>query len=48
MQGLSERQSLAEDKGMLFLFEKPDHYAFWMKGMEFPLDIIFINGDKIA
>lgn len=48
MQGLSERQSLAEDMGMLFLFEKPDLYTFWMKGMKFPLDIVFISGDKIV
>ncbi len=46
--GLSGREALAEEKGMLFLFEKPGYYSFWMKNMKFPLDIIFINEDKIV
>lgn len=46
--GLSGRNSLAQDRGMLFIFSKPGQYAFWMKGMKFPLDIIFINGTKIV
>ena len=46
--GLSDRQSLPNGNGMLFLFEKPDIYAFWMKDMYFPLDMIWINGDKIV
>ncbi|MBI2034893.1 MAG: DUF192 domain-containing protein [Candidatus Levybacteria bacterium] len=46
--GLSGRESLMEEKAMLFLFEKPDYYSFWMKNMQFPLDIIFISKDKIV
>jgi uncharacterized protein len=46
--GLSGRQSLKEDSGMLFNF--PDYQArdFWMKDMGFPLDIIWISGGKIV
>jgi uncharacterized membrane protein (UPF0127 family) len=46
--GLSGLDSLRLDEGKLFLFEKPDTYAFWMKDMKFPIDIIFINGTKIV
>ena len=46
--GLSERKSLPENRGMLFTFDQPDTYAFWMKGMQFPIDIIFLNGNKVT
>lgn len=46
-QGLSGRGSLAKDAGMLFLFDKPSYYNFWMRGMKFPLDMIFISDDKV-
>lgn len=46
--GLSGRDSLAEDQGMLFLFEEEGYYNFWMKNMKFPIDIIFINDDRIV
>jgi len=41
--GLSYRKSLPEDQGLLFVFEKPDFYGFWMKDMNFPLDFLWIN-----
>lgn len=46
--GLSETESLAENQGMIFIFDKPDYYSFWMKNMKFPIDIIFINKDNIV
>lgn len=46
--GLSEINSLPENKGMIFLFEKPDYYSFWMKNMKIPIDIIYISNDKIV
>jgi uncharacterized protein len=46
--GLGYRDSLCEDCGMLFVFPQPGQYGFWMKGMRFPLDIIWISGDKIT
>lgn len=47
-QGLSDKDSLPEDTGMLFMFQTPDYYQFWMRHMKFPLDIIYINNDKIV
>ncbi|MBX4195615.1 DUF192 domain-containing protein [Candidatus Parcubacteria bacterium] len=45
-QGLSGRESLPEGKGMLFVFEEPGDYGFWMRDMKFPIDIIWINSEK--
>ena len=36
------------DSGMLFVYDHPERYGFWMKGMRFPLDYIWINGNKVA
>lgn len=41
--GLSNRKSMPEDEGMLFLFDTEDYRSFWMKDMLFPIDIIFID-----
>lgn len=41
--GLSGRESLGENEGLLFIFEKPGIYSFWMKEMLFPIDIIWID-----
>lgn len=46
--GLGGRESLASDEGMLFVFEKSDRYPFWMKGLKFPLDFIWIRSNQIA
>ena len=45
-QGLSDRASLPSDNGMLFVFDTPGQYGFWMKDMHFPLDMVWINADK--
>ncbi|MDE2025836.1 MAG: DUF192 domain-containing protein [Patescibacteria group bacterium] len=45
--GLSGRSSLPKNEGMLFLFDKADYYAFWMKDMLFPIDIIYIHDKQI-
>ncbi|MCK5060172.1 MAG: DUF192 domain-containing protein [Candidatus Pacebacteria bacterium] len=44
--GLSGRAELSPADGMLFIFDKPDTYGFWMKGMNFPIDIIWIGEGK--
>jgi uncharacterized membrane protein (UPF0127 family) len=44
--GLSGRASLAPDSGMLFVFQNEAQRCFWMKDMQFPLDIIWVNKDK--
>jgi len=41
--GLSGKTSLEEDSGMLFIFEKEGVYPFWMKDMNFPIDILWID-----
>ncbi len=47
-QGLSGRESLAENKGMLFIYPEPGNYSFWMKEMRFNLDFVFINDQKVV
>jgi uncharacterized protein len=44
-QGLSGRKELKENEGMLFVFDHIGKYSFWMKDMNFPLDIIWIGED---
>jgi len=41
--GLMHRDALAEDRGMLFVYEKSRKVAFWMKDTKIALDIAFIN-----
>lgn len=46
--GLSGREKLEENSGMLFVFAQSDPIpTFWMKGMKFDLDIIWIKKGKI-
>lgn len=47
-QGLSGRRDLVEDNGMLFIFPEAQQQNFWMKDMKFPLDVIWINEDRIV
>ncbi len=42
--GLSGTTGLPNNSGMLFVFDQPDKYAFWMKDMNYPLDFIWIGG----
>ena len=47
--GLSGRASLDAEKGLLFIFSKPDYYRFWMPDMNFPIDIVWIvEGEVIG
>jgi len=45
--GLSWRESMPQDSGMLFIFPTEDHYSIWMRGMSFPLDLIWVSEGKI-
>ncbi|MCK9360933.1 DUF192 domain-containing protein [Patescibacteria group bacterium] len=47
-QGLSDRESMDRNKGMLFELGRRDLYPFWMNRMHFPLDIIWIDGDTVV
>lgn len=44
--GLMFRKSLEKDKGMLFVFKKECRPRFWMFGMRFPIDIVFLDKEK--
>ena len=39
-------KELDKDKGMLFVFENSGEHLFWMKDMNFPIDIIWLNEEK--
>lgn len=42
--GLMNRKEMAQNKGMLFVFEQEGLYSFWMKNTFIPLDIIWLDG----
>ncbi len=46
--GLSGKNSIAQDKGMLFVFDTAKVYPFWMHKMKFPIDIIYIFDNKVV
>ena len=41
--GLSVRDSLGENEGMLFMFQTESKHPFWMYGMKFPIDIFWLD-----
>lgn len=43
--GLMFRESLPDNHGMLFVFDRADQYCFWMKNTPLPLSIAFIGED---
>ncbi len=44
-QGLSGHPGLKDNEGMLFVFDEPGEYYFWMRGMNFAIDMIWISED---
>jgi len=46
--GLSGRSSIADDELMLFLFNSYEERSFWMKGMKFNIDLLWIDGNDIV
>jgi uncharacterized membrane protein (UPF0127 family) len=46
--GLGGRANLCSRCAMLFLFEKTERHDFWMNGMQFSLDIIWLLNDTIV
>ncbi len=46
--GLGGRKDLPEGRGMLFLMPKADYLRFWMKGMQFSIDIIWIEQGRVV
>ena len=47
-QGLSDRDSMSADHGMLFIFNQEAEWGFWMHEMRFSLDIIWFNASRQA
>ena len=47
-QGLSGRQKICETCGLLFVFNTREVQTFVMRDMLFPLDIVFINDNKVV
>lgn len=45
--GLGGRSNLPQNSGMFFIFDRPGLYQFWMQGMQFPLDFIWLDGSRI-
>ena len=46
--GLSGRTSMGGTSGMLFVFDHPSQYQFWMKDMHFGLDFVWVRGGKVV
>lgn len=46
--GLSGRKSLAAGRGMLFIYDSPETPGFWMKEMNFNIDIIWLYRQRIV
>ena len=46
--GLGGRESIAPNYGLLFVFQKPDYYGFWMKDMRVPIDIFWLNSQGLV
>lgn len=46
-QGLMFRKGMKEDQGMLFIFEEENYYSFWMKNTYFPLDMLWLDSNRL-
>ena len=44
-QGLMFRNNLAKFESMLFVYDNPQHVAFWMKNTLIPLDILYFTAE---
>ena len=46
--GLMFRQTMAGDRGMLFIFPTETRQGFWMQNTPLPLDLLFIGADGVV
>lgn len=45
--GLMHRDGIADDHGMLFVYETPQKMSYWMKNVDFNIDIGFFTADGV-
>ena len=43
--GLSDRNVISDNTGMLFVFPSEGLHKFWMKNVHFPLDLLYVSAD---
>jgi uncharacterized protein len=48
IKGLSGKESMKENRGMLFKFEQEEYWSIWMKDMLFSLDIIWLDQNLVV
>jgi len=46
--GLMHRPEMPRGAGMLFVYDRPQRVAFWMKNTLIPLDMIFATADGVV
>ncbi len=46
--GLSWRERLGENEGMIFMYPAKQRVAYWMQGMQFPLDFLWVAEGKVV
>jgi uncharacterized protein len=44
--GLMFRDEIYADQGMLFVFSESAYHSFWMKNVNFPIDILWLDKEK--
>jgi uncharacterized membrane protein (UPF0127 family) len=44
--GLMYRERIKRNEGMLFVFKREGFYDFWMKNVSFPIDILWLDGER--
>ncbi|MDX2149424.1 MAG: DUF192 domain-containing protein [Bryobacteraceae bacterium] len=45
--GMMFRESIAPDRGMLFIHQRPSVYTYWMYQVKIPLDIIWMDANRV-
>lgn len=45
IRGLSYREKIEQGTGMLFVFDRLDNHGIWMKGMNFSIDVLWLDDD---